>query len=47
VQGQCGGGLGSADCGNDPENGDTCSGGTGMCEGSQNCYCVDGEVFCG
>ena len=36
----------TADCGRDPEDGDSCSGGPGLCEGTMNCVCFDDEVNC-
>jgi hypothetical protein len=57
VQGfQCGdgGGFGGsfggfdAQCGDSPDTGDTCTGGPGICEGTNNCVCdQNGMVTCG
>lgn len=38
---------GSVDCGNNPQDGDNCSGGPGRCEGSFRCFCDSSdEVQC-
>ena len=48
--GGAGGASSGIDCGNSPETGDSCSGGTGICQGAPDCACVGvrrGLVVCG